>query len=486
MRSDELVARLPRTLFIGGRWGEDPTPLDVLNPATGEVLTGVADASPEQGIEALDAAVAAQSGWAATEPRTRAEILRRAFDIVTARTEDFALLMTLEMGKPLAEARGEVAYGSEFLRWFSEEAVRIEGRYSVAPSGGMRILTVKQPVGPVYAITPWNFPLAMATRKIGAALAAGCTVVVKPASETPLTTLLFMTVLQEAGVPDGVVNCITTRHSGQVSERIIADPRLRKLTFTGSTEVGRTLIRQAADGVLKISMELGGNAAFIVTASADLDKAVKGAMAAKMRNIGEACTAANRFLVHESVADEFTARLAAAMSALRVGDGTLEGVDVGPLINAHALDNVESLIRDAVAGGARVVTGGERLSGGEYGNGFFLRPTVLTGVRPGQRVFAEEIFGPVAPITTFSTLDEALQLANDTEYGLVGYVFAENLGEAFRVAEGLQTGMVGINAGVISNPAAPFGGVKASGLGREGSHEGIEEYLETKYLGLAL
>ncbi len=483
---EELVAGLPRTLYIGGTWSDDPTTLDVLNPATGHVLTSVADASPEQGIEALDAAVAAQASWAATDPRYRAEILRRAFDLVVQRTDQFALLMTLEMGKPLAESRGEVTYGAEFLRWFSEEAVRIEGRYSIAPSGGMRIITVKQPVGPVYAITPWTFPLAMATRKIGAALAAGCTVVVKPASETPLTTLLFVQVLEDAGLPAGVVNCITTKHSGTVSEKIIHDPRLRKLTFTGSTEVGRALLKQAADGVLRISMELGGNAAFLVTESADLSKAVEGAMAAKMRNIGEACTAANRFIVHESVAEKFAERLGWAMSAQKVGDGTLDGVQVGPLINAKAVDNVESLVTDAVSAGATVVTGGHRLTGGDYGDGFFMEPTVLSGVTPDLRVFKEEIFGPVAPVIPYSTLSEGLALANHTQYGLMGYVYAENLTEAITAAEGLETGMVGINTGVVSNPAAPFGGVKSSGLGREGSHEGLEEYLETKYMGLAL
>ncbi len=483
---DDLLTALPRTLFIGGRWSDDPTTLDVINPATGRPLTSVADASPEQGVAALDAAVSAQQSWAVTEPRERAEILRRAFDLVIERTDDFALCMTLEMGKPLAESRGEVSYGAEFLRWFSEEAVRIEGRYSFAPSGGKRIITVKQPVGPVYAITPWNFPLAMATRKIGPALAAGCTVVIKPASQTPLTTMLFMRVLHDAGLPDGVVNCITTSHSGAVSQAIIADPRLRKLTFTGSTEVGRTLLRQASDGVLRTSMELGGNAPFVVLPSADLDKAVTGAVQAKMRNIGEACTAANRFIVHESLAEQFSARLAERLAAMHVGDGTRDGVEVGPLINADAVDNVEALIAEAVGRGATVATGGSRLSGGDYGDGYFLAPTVLTGVTPECRCFREEIFGPVAPVTTFTTLDEAVALANDTEFGLISYVFAESLSEALGVSERLESGMVGLNTGVISNPAAPFGGVKASGLGREGSHEGLEEYLETKYIGLAL
>ena len=484
--ADELVSRLPRTLFIGGRWSDDPTPLEVTNPATGRALTSVADASPEQGVAALDAAVAAQADWAATDPRERAEILRRAFDLVVRRTDDFALCMTLEMGKPLAESRGEVTYGAEFIRWFSEEAVRVEGRYSRAPSGGSRIITVKQPVGPVYAITPWNFPLAMATRKIGPALAAGCTIVIKPASQTPLTTMLFMTVLEEAGLPAGVVNCITTSHSGPVSEAIIGDPRLRKLTFTGSTEVGRSLLGLAAGGILRTSMELGGNAPFVVLPSADLDKAVDGAVLAKMRNVGEACTAANRFIVHESLAEEFSTRLAGRLGAMKVGDGTAEGVEVGPLINSGAVSHIEELIADAVDHGATVLTGGQRLSGGDYGDGNFLAPTVLTGVSPDSRCLHEEIFGPVAPVTAFSTIDEAVALANDTEFGLIGYVFGEQLTEALTVAERLETGMIGLNSGVVSNPAAPFGGVKASGLGREGSHEGIEEYLETKYIGLSL
>ncbi len=483
---DDLLNRFPRTLFIGGRWSDDPATLQVINPATGRPLTAVADATPEQGIAALDAAVAAQSSWAATEPRQRAEILRRAYDLVIERADDFALCMTLEMGKPLAESRGEVTYGAEFLRWFSEEAVRIEGRYSLAPSGGQRIITVKQPVGPVYAITPWNFPLAMATRKIGPALAAGCTVVIKPASQTPFTTMLLMTVLQDAGLPEGVVNCITTGRSGDVSKAIIADPRLRKLTFTGSTDVGRVLLRQASGGVLRTSMELGGNAPFVVLASADLDRAVTGAVQAKMRNIGEACTAANRFIVHESLVEEFSSRLAERLAAMRVGDGTVDGVEVGPLINADAVDHIEELIGEAVGHGARVATGGSRLTGGDYGDGFFLAPTVLTGVTTECRCFREEIFGPVAPVTSYATLDEAVALANGTEFGLIGYVFGESLTEALTVAERIETGMIGLNSGVISNPAAPFGGVKASGLGREGSHEGLEEYLETKYIGLSL
>ncbi|HEY5116818.1 MAG TPA: NAD-dependent succinate-semialdehyde dehydrogenase, partial [Nakamurella sp.] len=392
------------------------------------------------------------------------------------------LLMTLEMGKPLAEARGEVTYGAEFFRWFSEEAVRISGRYSVAPSGGTRLLTMKQPVGPVYAITPWNFPLAMGTRKIGPALAAGCAVVIKPAAQTPLTTLALAAVLIEAGLPDGVVNVITTSRSGPVSEPIISDPRLRKLTFTGSTGVGQRLIEQSAKQVLKVSMELGGNAPFVVFADADLDKAVDGAMLAKMRNIGEACTAANRFIVHESLAPEFSRRLAERMGAMSIGRGIEDGVQVGPLVDNAAVEKVTELVTDAIGHGAEVLTGGEAIDGA----GHFYRPTVLTGVPTDAKMFREEIFGPVAPISTFTTDDEGIAMANDTEYGLVAYAFTQDLTRALTVAERLETGMVGINQGIVSNPAAPFGGVKASGLGREGGFEGIEEYLETKYVGIKL
>ena len=477
-----VLNAVPKGLLIGGQWTGTANSVPVENPATGGTLAEVADATPVDGARALDAAVAAGPSWAATDPRERGEILRRAFELLHARADEFALLMTLEMGKPLAEARGEVTYGAEFFRWFSEEAVRIAGRYSVAPSGGTRLITMKQPVGPVYAITPWNFPLAMGTRKIGPALAAGCTVVVKPAAQTPLTTLALAQVLQEAGVPDGVVNVITTSHSGAVSEPIIADPRLRKLTFTGSTEVGRTLIGQAARRVLKVSMELGGNAPFLVFHDADLDRAVDGAMLAKMRNIGEACTAANRFIVHESVAAEFGRRLAERMARLTVGSGIEDGVDVGPLVDAAAVTKVSELVADAVDAGASVLTGNRTIDG----PGHFYAPTVLHDVPPTARMFSEEIFGPVAPITTFGTDDEAIALANNTEFGLVSYAFTQNLTRAVTVAERLESGMVGINQGIVSNPAAPFGGIKASGLGREGGPEGIEEYLEIKYVGLAL
>ena len=481
---EALLARLPRTHYINGAWTDDETTLAVENPATGGTLTHVADASPEQAMTALDAAVDAQAAWASTQPRVRAELLRAAYERIVERADDFATVMTLEMGKPLAEARGEVVYGAEFFRWFAEEAVRVHGRYAVAPLGGSRLITTKQPVGPVLAITPWNFPLAMGTRKIGPALAAGCTVVLKPAAQTPLTSLLLAEVLHEVGVPAGVVNVFTTSRSGATTGPIIADPRLRKLTFTGSTEVGRALLAQASGTILRTSMELGGNAPFVVLPSADVERAIEGAVLAKMRNIGEACTAANRFIVHRPVAEQFTAGLAARLGAMAVGDGLADGSQVGPLINADALANVSSLVEEAVADGARVVTGGGRASGA--GSGHFMQPTVLADVAPTSRVVREEIFGPVAPVLVYDDVEEAIALANDTEFGLIAYVFGENMGEAIRVAEALQSGMVGLNSGVISNPAAPFGGVKASGLGREGGFEGIEEYLEAKYIGLSL
>ncbi|HET8614378.1 MAG TPA: NAD-dependent succinate-semialdehyde dehydrogenase [Actinomycetales bacterium] len=485
-RADErsLVEQVPTGLRIGGEWREAQGGgrLEVEDPSTGETLTTVADASVADGTAALDAAVAAQGSWAATPPRDRGEILRAAFEKVTERADDLALLMTLEMGKPLAESRAEVAYGAEFFRWFSEEAVRIAGRWSTAPNGATRLMTMKQPVGPCLMITPWNFPLAMGTRKIGPAIAAGCTMVVKPASQTPLTMYALAQILLECGLPDGVLNVITTSSTGEVMEPLIRDPRLRKLTFTGSTPVGRRLVEQSAEGLLRVSMELGGNAPFLVFDDADLDRAVDGAMLAKMRNIGEACTAANRFLVHESVAADFSRALADRMGALTVGRGTDDGVEVGPLIDGKQRDKVAELVADAVDRGGRVLTGGNRGDGA----GYFFEPTVLADVPTSAAMFREEIFGPVAPVTTFSTDEEALALANDTEYGLVAYAFTRDLGRAVRVSEALETGMVGINQGVVSNPAAPFGGVKASGFGREGGAEGIEEYLETKYVGIAL
>ncbi|GGB39945.1 NAD-dependent succinate-semialdehyde dehydrogenase [Flexivirga endophytica] len=479
-----MVEQVRKQLFIGGEWrdAEGAATLEVDNPATSGELARVADASVADGDAALSAAAAAQSEWARSAPRKRSEILRAAYELIVERTEVFAELMTLEMGKPLAESRGEVAYGSEFFRWFAEEAVRVSGRYSVAPNGATRLMTMKQPVGPTLMITPWNFPLAMGTRKIGPAVAAGCTMVVKPAAETPLTMLYLAQVMEEAGLPAGVLNVITTSNSGGVMEPLIRDPRSRKLTFTGSTPVGRTLIEQSAQQVLRVSMELGGNAPFIVFDDADVDAAVDGAMLAKMRNIGEACTAANRFFVHADVAAEFSEKFAARMAGLTMGDGMTDGVDVGPLINAKAVDKVAALVADATDRGARVVTGGGK---GE-GSGFFFTPTVITDL-PGDAAMArEEIFGPVAGIQTFTDEADAIRRANDTEFGLVGYFFTRDYARVIRVSEALEYGMVGVNQGVVSNPAAPFGGVKASGFGREGGFEGIEEYLETKYVGLAL
>jgi succinate-semialdehyde dehydrogenase / glutarate-semialdehyde dehydrogenase len=478
-----LLESVPKGLLIDGAWRDasDGATLAVEDPSSGATLTRVADASVADGKAALEAAVAAQGEWARTAPRDRGEILRTAFERITERAEEFATLMTLEMGKTLAESRGEVTYGAEFFRWFSEEAVRIHGRWSTAPNGATRLLTMKKPVGPTLMITPWNFPLAMGTRKIGPAIAAGCTMVVKPASQTPLTMLALAELLREAGLPAGVLNVITTSRTGEVIEPLIRDPRLRKLTFTGSTGVGRRLVEQSAEQLLRVSMELGGNAPFIVFEDADLDRAVDGAMLAKMRNIGEACTAANRFFVHESVADEFAQKFAKRMAGLTIGKGTRKGVDVGPLIDAKARDGVSELVEDARSKGGTVLTGGSRVEG----RGYFFEPTVITDVPMDARLMSEEIFGPVAPISTFRTEEEAVEKANSTEYGLASYVFTRDLGRVIRVSEALEYGMVGINQGIISNPAAPFGGVKASGFGREGGFEGIEEYLETTYVGIA-
>jgi succinate-semialdehyde dehydrogenase / glutarate-semialdehyde dehydrogenase len=440
----------------------------------------VADGSLADAVDALDAAVAAQASWARTPPRERGEILRTAFGLITDRADQFAHLMSLEMGKTVAEARGEVSYGAEFFRWYAEEAVRIHGRWMQAPAGGSRLLTIKKPVGPCLFITPWNFPLAMGTRKIGPAIAAGCTMVVKPASQTPLTMLALAGVLAEAGLPGGVLNVVTTSHTGQFSETLQADDRLRKVSFTGSTGVGRVLVRQSADQLQRLSMELGGNAPFIVFEDADVDAAVDGAMIAKMRNMGEACTAANRFLVHASVAQEFGEKLGKRMGGLTLGRGQDDGVDVGPLIDEKAVESVSQLVTDAVHDGAKVVVGGSAPGG----PGFFFPPTVLLDVPPDSEINVQEIFGPVAPITTFETEEQAIRQANDTEYGLASYVYTRDLARTIRVAESLEFGMVGFNTGLISNPAAPFGGVKASGFGREGGFEGIEEYLETTYVSL--
>ncbi|MGV0644688.1 NAD-dependent succinate-semialdehyde dehydrogenase [Mycolicibacterium sp. XJ2546] len=473
-----------KRLFIGGKWVDAAAhaTFDVVDPATGDTLCAVADACPADGMTALEAAVDAQPEFAATPPRARADMLMGAFELLHARVDDLALLMTLEMGKPLPEARGEIAYAAEFCRHFAEEATRIDGGYQTAPAGGARFLITRQPVGPCLLVTPWNFPMAMGTRKLGPAIAAGCTSVVKPAHQTPLSMLALMEILDEVGVPAGAVNCVTTTQAGAVMEPLIRSGLARKLSFTGSTRVGRVLLEQCAQKVLRTSLELGGNAPFIVFADADLDEAVDGAIAAKMRNMGEACTAANRIYVHASVIDEFGRRLAERMRALTVGRGTDDGVDVGPLIDAAALRKVESLVDDAVGRGARVLTGGSPMGGA----GFFYAPTVLTGVPRDAKMAAEEIFGPVAALTPFETEQEVITAANDTEYGLVAYVFTNDLRRALRVAEALESGMVGLNQGVVSNPAAPFGGVKQSGLGREGGAVGIDEFLETKYIGIAL
>ncbi|WP_249644585.1 NAD-dependent succinate-semialdehyde dehydrogenase [Nocardia sputi] len=479
----ELLESVPKQLWIGGR------PVDatgagtfaVHNPSTGEVLTHVADATPEDAVRALDAAVAVQDDWAATPARERGEILRSVFERITARAEDFALLMTLEMGKALPESRNEVRYGAEFFRWFSEEAVRVHGRYLHAPSGAGRIMVHKQPVGPCLAITPWNFPLAMGTRKIGPALAAGCTMIVKPASATPLTMLLLAELFGEAGLPDGVLSVLTSSRSGAVTQPLLDDPRLRKLTFTGSTEVGKKLVEKSANRLLRTSMELGGNAPFVVFDDADVDAAVQGAMLAKLRNGGEACTAANRFHVHNSVLEEFTTKFVEAISSsVRLGPGADPDTTLGPLINEEQLRKVGELVDDAVAAGARVLIGGKA----PEGPGWFYPATVLRDVPPQARILREEVFGPVAPIVGFQTEEQGLAAANDTEFGLVSYVYTRDLDRALRIAEGLESGMVGVNRGVISDPAAPFGGVKESGFGREGGTEGIEEYLSTKYIAL--
>ena len=478
------IDAVPTQLYIGGEW-RDATggaTLDVEDPSTGETIATVADATPDDARAALDAACAVQDEWATHAPRERGEILRRAFEAMTARADELALIMTLEMGKPLAESKAEVTYAADFLRWFSEEAVRIEGRFATVPNGVGRLITMKQPVGPCYAITPWNFPAAMGTRKIGPAIAAGCTMVIKPAQQTPLSMLALVKIFEEAGLPAGVLNVLTASSSGEVSKPIIEDPRLRKLTFTGSTAVGIKLVEQSAKGLLRTSMELGGNAPFLVFADADIDAAVDGAIIAKMRNMGEACTAANRFHVDSTVAEEFAEKLANKLGAMKVGRGVEDDVKVGPMIDATQRAKVAELVDDATGKGASVLVGG----GARDGAGYFFDPTVLAGVPDDARLLKEEIFGPVAPVIAFDSDDAAIAAANDTEFGLVAYVYTNDIKRAFRVCEGLQTGMVGLNQGLVSNAAAPFGGVKASGFGREGGREGIDEYLETKYVAMAL
>ena len=474
---------VPTQLYIAGKWqdAEGGKKFAVQDPATSETLLEVADASYADGQKALAAAAEAQDSWSKTAPRERAEMLRRAFEKLLELSDEFAILMSLEMGKPFAEAKGELAYGAEFLRWFSEEAVRINGHYQTAPDGKNRLMVLKRPVGPALLITPWNFPLAMATRKIGPAIAAGCTSILKPAALTPLTSLLFAKVLEDVGVPAGVVNVIPTTSAGEVTSPIIKDSRLRKLSFTGSTPVGKMLLRDASEQVLRTSMELGGNAPFLVFEDADVDKAVDGAMLAKLRNMGEACTAANRFIVHESVAEDFSTKLAERFGALKVSRGVADGANIGPLIDQKSRQAVHALVEDAKAKGAKVLLGGEVPDG----PGYFYPPTVLASVPESCEILSNEIFGPVAPICTFKTEDEAVAMANNTEYGLVAYAFTKDLNRGLRLAERLETGMFGLNTGLVSNPAGPFGGVKQSGLGREGSLEGIEEYLETVYVGIA-
>jgi succinate-semialdehyde dehydrogenase/glutarate-semialdehyde dehydrogenase len=469
-------------LYIGGKTvaAAGGRRFDVVDPATGATITTVADASVQDAITAIDAAELAGQAWAATAPRHRAEILRRAFDLMLGRGEDLARLISLENGKALQDARAEVAYAAEFFRWYSEEAVRGAGSVMTAPSGTNKILVLQQPVGICVLVTPWNFPAAMATRKIAPALAAGCTVVLKPASDTPLTALAMASILAQAGVPPGVVNVLPSRQSGQVVSAMLHDPRVRKLSFTGSTEVGRILLAQAADRVVNTSMELGGNAPFLVFADADLDAAIEGAMVAKMRNAGEACTAANRFYVEAPVADEFSRRLAKTMSALVLGPGSQEGTEVGPLVNADAVLKVDALVRAAVKDGAKALVGGQR----PQREGFYYEPTVLVDVHPQAAILAEELFGPVAPIVTFETEAQAVGFANSTEHGLVGYVYSSDLARALRVSEALEFGMVGLNRGLVSDPAAPFGGSKQSGIGREGGHDGMLDYLESKYIAV--
>jgi succinate-semialdehyde dehydrogenase/glutarate-semialdehyde dehydrogenase len=474
-----LPAGAPTELFVDGKWvaGSDGT-LPVLDPSTGEVITEVARAGADDVARAVEAAAGAQPGWAATAPRERGEVLRKAFELMISRREEIAHVMSLEMGKSLTDSRAEVTYAAEFFRWFSEEAVRIGGELRTAPSGANRILTFRKPVGVALLLTPWNFPAAMATRKIGPALAAGCTVILKPAHETPLTALLLAQVLADAGAPPGIVNVLTTDHPREFTAAALADARVRKLSFTGSTEVGSQLLKQAADRIVKCSMELGGNAPFIVLDDADLDAAVSGAMLAKMRNGGQACTAANRFLVQESVAAEFAERLAAAMGALRVGAGTDEQTQLGPMVSERAVSGIASMVSESVAAGAVAVLGGARLDR----PGFFYPATVLTGVPRTSPVATDEVFGPVAPIIPVRDEDDAIALANSTEMGLTGYVFTRDLARGLRVSERLEVGMVGLNRGLVSDPAAPFGGVKESGIGREGGFEGIDEYLETQYV----
>jgi succinate-semialdehyde dehydrogenase/glutarate-semialdehyde dehydrogenase len=480
---ENLLANVPTDLWIGGKWrkASDGGRFDVIDPATERKIASVASATVEDAKAAVDAASDAFEGWAAKKPRERGEILRKAYELIMRDAERFAKLITVENGKALSDSRGEVAYAAEFFRWYAEEAVRNIGEVSRAPSSGARIFVHHKPAGVAVLVTPWNFPAAMATRKIGPALAAGCPVVLKPASDTPLTMLALMPVMEEAGVPPGVINVIPSRSSGKVVGAMLHDPRVRVVSFTGSTEVGRKLLHEAADNVVKPAMELGGNAPFIVFEDADIDAAIDGAMVAKMRNMGEACTAANRFYVHEKVHDEFAKKLTAKMSALKMGNGLDNGVTLGPLVNAEGRDKVIKLVDDAVKKGAKVLTGGKAPGG----PGFFYPATVLTNVPDTADMLNDEIFGPVASIQTFKSEDEVIERANDTEYGLMAYLYTKDIGRGMRVSEKLDFGMIGLNRGLVSDPAAPFGGMKQSGIGREGAHEGLMEFLETQYVSLS-
>lgn len=477
------IEAIPTGLFIDGQWrqGQHGKTIDVMDPSTGEIIAPVADATVDDAMDAVAAAHRAAKGWAATAPRKRSEILRRCFELMIERKDMLAELISLENGKTIADAQGEVVYAAEFFRWFAEEAVRLNGEIYTAPSGANKIVVEHQPIGVAVLVTPWNFPAAMATRKIGPALAAGCTCVLKPATETPLTALVLAELYKEAGVPDGVVNVITTSKSGQTVSAMLNDPRVRKLSFTGSTEVGRVLLREAANTIVSCSMELGGNAPFIVFDDADLDAAIEGAMVAKMRNGGEACTAANRFYVQSGIAEAFAGRLAERMGAMTVSAGYDRNAQCGPLINQKAVDRIRSLVEDAKTRGATVLAGGGPLER----SGYYFAPTVLSGVSPESDIAAEEIFGPVAAITTFQTEDQVVELANGTEYGLISYVYTRDLARGLRVSERMDSGMVGLNRGLVSDPAAPFGGTKQSGLGREGAHHGILEFCETKYISVS-
>ena len=477
---DNLLAGVPTDLWIGGTWrkSSDGQRFDVIDPATENIITSVASATVDDARAAVDAASETFPAWAMKKPRERGEVLRKAFELMMRDAERIAKLLTLENGKALPDARAEVAYAAEFFRWNAEEAVRNLGQLYNAPASGARTLVHHRPAGVAVLVTPWNFPAAMATRKIGPALAAGCTVILKPASDTPLTMLALMPILQEAGVPAGVVNVIPSRSSGKVVSAMLHDPRVRVLSFTGSTQVGRKLLQEAADNVIKPAMELGGNAPFIVFEDADVDAAVDGAMIAKMRNMGEACTAANRFLVHAKVQEEFSKKLTARMQALKLGNGLDDGVAVGPLINREGRDKVVALVEDAVKRGAKVLTGGKLPDG----KGYFYPPTVLLDVPDGAKMLDEEIFGPVAAIQSFTLEEDAIRRANDTIYGLVAYLYTRDLARGMRVSEQLECGMVGLNRGLVSDPAAPFGGMKQSGIGREGAHEGLMEFLQTQYI----